>query len=204
MVMLQMTYVFINPVTDRMTSPEILEQKLCSRNMHRVYCRENWSERVLEEYSKVLMTTDRTVLDMRCPMAVDFVRTLKLEAVREAPVLPILLHCAEELSQREDLQNGQILITTPCRALEEQGNMLALARTTFITAKKFLADIGYNSATPIMRSPIPPGFFDPLSVNVVSATGEKEIAKEAVNLSKGIRLFEMLFCLGGCHNGDGI
>ena len=199
-----MTYVFINPVTDRMISPEKLEQKLRSHNMHRVYCRENWSKRVLEEYSKVLMTTDRTVLDMRCPMAVNFVRTLNLEAVSEAPVLPILLHCAEELSQRKDLQYGQIVITTPCRALVEQGNKLGLDRTTFVTAKEFLADIGYNSATPITRSPIPPGFYDPLSVSGVSATGEKEIAKEAVNLSKGIRLFEMLFCFGGCHNGDGI
>ena len=137
-------------------------------------------------------------------VSVNFVRTLNLEAVSEAPVLPILLHCAEELSQRKDLQYGQIVITTPCRALVEQGNKLGLDRTTFVTAKEFLADIGYNSATPITRSPIPPGFYDPLSVSVVSATGEKEIAKEAVNLSKGIRLFEMLFCFGGCHNGDGI
>lgn len=199
-----MTYVLINPVTDRMTDPEELEKALCAHRLQRVTCRENWTRRVLEEYSAVLQTEKKTVLDTRCPMAVELVRALQIDRIREAPVLPILLHCAKELSDREDLQEGEIVVTTPCRALAEQGNSFNLPRTEFITSREFLDVIGYHSVKQLDCSPIPPGFFDPLGVVTVTATGGQEITERAASLPLKTRLFEALFCPGGCHNGDGV
>ena len=199
-----MTYVLINPVTDRMTNPEELEKALHEHGLRRVFCRENWALHVLKEYSEVLQTEDKTVLDTRCPMAVELVRALHIDRIREAPVLPILLHCAKELTDREDLQEGKIVVTTPCQALAEQGNRLKLPRTVFITAREFLDVIGYHSVKQLDCSPIPPGFFDPLGVVTVTATGGQEITERAASLPLKTRLFEALFCPGGCHNGDGV
>lgn len=199
-----MTYVLINPVTDRMTDPEELEKALCAHRLQRVTCRENWTRRVLEEYSAVLRTEKKTVLDTRCPMAVELVRALHIDRIREAPVLPILLHCAKELSERKDLQEGEIVVTTPCRALAEQGNHFKLPRTVFITAREFLDRIEYHSVKQLDCSPIPPGFFDSLGTVTVTATGLREITDKAVLLPPETRLFEVLFCPGGCHNGDGV
>ena len=60
-----MTYVLINPVTDRMTNPEELEKALREHGFCRASCRENWASCVLKEYSEVLQTEDKTVLDTR-------------------------------------------------------------------------------------------------------------------------------------------
>ncbi len=201
---IQMTYVYINPVTDRMTDSKRLEFALRSHQMKRVFCQENWPLKVLKEYSTLVEQSDKTVLDTRCPMAVRLLRTLGLHDMVEAPIAPILLSCAKELSHREDLVDGQIVVTTPCMALAEQGNLLKLPRTTFVTAREFLLEIGYHTAKRLDSSPIPPGFFDSLAIATVSASGKEEIAEKAVSLPKDTELFEVLFCPGGCHNGDGV
>ena len=56
----------------------------------------------------------------------------------------------------------------------------------------------------IESSPIPPGFFDNIS-NVVSLGSKTDIDcyfKESC--SGRNQLVEMLYCQGGCHNGDGV
>ena len=54
-------------------------------------------------------------------------------------------------------------------------------------------------------SPIPPGFFDSLGLEMDSLTGRGPI--EAYLSAGGraeARLVELLYCENGCHNGDGV
>ena len=126
---------------------------------------------------------------------------------------PILLHCAREIAGRPELWGEKKIITTPCQALADAGNELGLSDTEFIPWNRLLerlepsrgpGDGNRLKAGTLEESPIPPGFFSALG-EVDSVTGpdavERYLGRECW---KGVKLVELLYCDGGCHNGDGV
>ena len=126
---------------------------------------------------------------------------------------PILLHCAREIAGRPELWGEKKIITTPCQALADAGNELGLSDTEFIPWNRLLerlepslgpGDGNHLKAGTLEESPIPPGFFSSLG-EVDSVTGpdavERYLGRECW---KGVKLVELLYCDGGCHNGDGV
>ena len=139
-----MTYLWINPVSERMISVEALERMLEKHDLTRVVCRESWGEIVLRKYRELLEHADGTFADARCPEAVSLVRSLQPE-IQIADIEPILIHCARELAERPDLADGEKIITTPCRILADMGNKLELKDTHFVPWNRFLACLLYTS-----------------------------------------------------------
>lgn len=56
-----MTYLWINPVSERMISVEALERMLEKHDLTRVVCRESWGEIVLRKYRELLEHADGTL-----------------------------------------------------------------------------------------------------------------------------------------------
>lgn len=173
-----MTYLWINPVSERMVSKQNLERILTEHQLTQVRCREDWGAKVRKQYGELMEHADGIVADARCPEAVNLIERYNEErnlSIQVAGIEPILIHCARELSERQDLANGEKIITTPCRILAEQGNALELPRTRFVSWKDFLSELGETMETAPEDSPIPPGFFTGLSVPVLSLSGAEEI-----------------------------
>lgn len=201
-----MTYIWINPVTESMYQGASLDDFLIRCGFIRVKCTTDWGRIVKEKYKTFLTGCQDTVADARCPMACDLIKEIGEIKVVTAPIEPILIHCAREISGREDLKDGEKLITTPCRSLADMGNGLKLPDTCFTTWNELLQTIGERpeGRTPD-ASPIPPGFFSGIGVNTESITGKDNI-EEYVKQGhwRNVRLMELLYCKHGCHNGDGV
>ena len=88
-----MTYLWINPVSEKMISGAALEGLLRRHQLTRVTCQGDWGEIVLRKYRELLEHADETFADARCPAAVSLVRSLQPE-IRIADIEPILIHCA--------------------------------------------------------------------------------------------------------------
>ena len=173
-------------------------------DLTRVVCQESWGEIVLRKYRELLEHADGTFADARCPAAVSLVHSLQPE-IRIADIEPILIHCARELAERPDLANGEKIITTPCRILADMGNKLELKDTHFVPWNRFLAALGEPMEPAPDASPIPPGFFKNLPFSVVSQSGRPAIESYVTgNDWKSAKLIELLYCVQGCHRGDGV
>lgn len=173
-----MTYLWINPVSERMVSEQALKRILTEHQLTQVRCREDWGAMVLEKYKERMEQANGTVADARCPEAVNLIERYNEEenlSIQVADIEPILIHCARELSARSDLADGGKIITTPCRILAEKGNALELPRTRFVSWKDFLSELGETLESAPEASPIPPGFFTGLSVPVLSLSGQEAI-----------------------------
>ena len=133
-----MTYLWINPVSERMISVEALERMLEKHDLTRVVCRESWGEIVLRKYRELLEHADGTFADARCPAAVSLVHSLQ-PGIRSADIEPNLIHWAIELAERPDLADGRKIITTPCQILADMGNKLELKDTHFVPWNRFLS-----------------------------------------------------------------
>ena len=204
-----MTYLWINPVSERMVSEETLKRILTEHQLTQVRCQEDWGSIVRKQYAELMEHADGMVADARCPEAVNLIEHYNEErnlSIQVADIEPILLHCARELSERADLAHGDKIITTPCRILAEQGNALELPRTRFVSWKDFLSEFGETLEPAPKASPIPPGFFTGLSVPVVSLSGRDEIEEylEKCGEVRETELLELLYCRQGCHMGDGV
>ena len=166
-----LTYLWINPVSERMISEQNLERILTEHHLTQVRCCKDWCSSVKKQYENLMNHANGMVADARCPEAVNLIERYKEEKgvpIQVADIEPILIHCARELSARSDLADGDKIITTPCRILAEQGNALELPRTRFVSWKDFLAELGETPEDAPEASPIPPGFFADLKVPVVS------------------------------------
>lgn len=86
-----MTYLWINPVSERMISAAALEKLLKKHDLTRVVCQESWGEIVLRKYLELLEHADGTFADARCPAAASLVHSLQPE-IRIADIEPILIH----------------------------------------------------------------------------------------------------------------
>lgn len=155
-----MRYVFINPVTAQMYDTEALEQQLARAGYKRVECATAWRDVVKARYAGLISDDGPAWADARCPMAVRLLDRLRPEGLQAAPIEPILLCCARELSLRRELDDGVKFITTPCRALADAGNALGLPRTRFETWREFARRERIDLCPHALRAcPVPPGFF---------------------------------------------
>ena len=202
-----MAFIWINPVADRMYEPEVLNEFLSRHGYRRFDIATDWLSIVKEKYREAVRESSKPVMDMRCPKAAEILEELGIASRVTLPrIHPILIHCGQEGSEREDLREETKIITTPCQSLADLGNGLGLKDTYFIPWNRFLEKVG--SAPPCSlpeSSPIPPGFFKELNVKTVSLTGEEEIRSYFEKYKPDeVQLVEMLYCKEGCHNGDGI
>ncbi len=202
-----MAYIWINPVTDSMYETDILNEFLWQHGYKRIDVSTDWPAVVKEKYQLAVERAAYTVMDMRCPKIKEVLEELDITSEVTVPQIhPILIHCAREISRREDLQGEEKVITTPCRALADMGNALGMKDTWFVPWNRFVESIGGKLPDiELGKSPIPPGFFSELKIKTASATGEEAIRDYLKNgIPDEVQLVEMLFCKEGCHNGDGI
>ena len=209
----KMAYIWINPVVDRMYEREVLETFLHKHGYERFDVAADWLNVVKEKYRDVVHRTNDNdiVIDMRCPKTKELLDEMGIETgVLFPDIHPILIHCGQEGSQREDLRDDEKIITTPCQALADKGNALGLENTKFVSWRVFLDMLGEQPEGHLPeQSPIPIGFFSELGVRTDSVTGEEEIRayfeKFRMRREQGaVQLVEILYCKDGCHNGDGI
>lgn len=202
-----MAYIWINPVVAFMYEEEVLNAFLCKHGHKRLHTTGDWITVVKEKYQMVIQQSNLPVMDMRCPKIKDLLEEIGITfSVKIPEIKPILIHCAKEGSRQKALEGEQKIITTPCQALADMGNALALKDTVFLTWNDFVSSIGEEpERIPPKESPIPPGFFEGLGVKTASVTGEEEIRDYLKNgVPKEVEIVELLFCKNGCHNGDGI
>ena len=204
-----MAYIFINPVVGNMYKKEELDKLLIDNGYSRVEVENDWHKIVKEKYDNALKSTKKTILDKRCPLAIDTISEYVNDEDSIIPQIdPILIHCGIELANREDLKDKKKIITTPCESLASYGNSKNLENTTFISWKEFIKalEISENTKAKLLdNSPIPLGYFDGLDANVKSLSGEENIKLYFKNeLYKENDLVEMLYCTNGCNNGDGV
>ena len=204
-----MAYIFINPVVANMYKKEELDKLLIDNGYSRVEVENDWHKIVKEKYNEVIKSTKKTILDKRCPLAIDTISEYVNDEDSLIPQIdPILIHCGIELANREDLKDKKKIITTPCESLASYGNSKNLENTTFISWREFIKDLNINENTKaklLDNSPIPLGYFDGLDANVKSLSGEENIKSYFKNdLYKENDLVEMLYCTNGCNNGDGV
>lgn len=204
-----MKYILINPVVDKMYEQEILNNFLKINGYTRVFYNENWADIVINKYKDVIKNAKgATIMDMRCPLAVDTVKDIieKDQNIIFPDIDPILIHCAREISLREDLKDGEKIIITPCKSLKDMGNNLRMDNTIFMTWLEFLDSLDQNIEGNVLdNTPIPLGFFDSLDVKKESISGNDNIESYfRKNKFKNLDIIEMLHCHNGCHNGDGV
>lgn len=72
-----MTYLWINPVSERMVSEKNLKQILTEHQLTQVRCREDWGGIVLKQYAKLMEHADGIVADARCPEAVNLIERIQ-------------------------------------------------------------------------------------------------------------------------------
>ncbi len=204
-----MAYIFINPVVGNMYKKEELDELLLNNGYSRVEVETDWHKIVKEKYNETLKSTEKTLLDQRCPLAIDTISEYINEKDSLIPQIdPILIHCGIEIANREDLKGKKKVITTPCESLASYGNKKNLEDTVFISWKEFIKDLNSHDksmVTMLDESPIPPGYFNSLEAKVSSLSGEENIVSYFKNnLHKEDDLVEMLYCTNGCNNGDGV
>ena len=204
-----MFYIFINPVVDKMYNQEELNDVLQKNGYERVNVTVDWHGIVKDKYKAALKESDLPLVDRRCPMAIEHVEKQGKNLSYTVPAIePILIHCGIELSERTELKGKKKIITTPCESLANHGNQLQLEDTVFISWKEFLktldADLVVKEKS-LEESPIPLGYFSSLDVNTESLSGKENIEEYFSNERyKEKDLIEMLYCDGGCNNGDGV
>lgn len=204
-----MAYIFINPVVGNMYKKEELDELLLNNGYSRVEVETDWHKIVKEKYNETLKSTEKTLLDQRCPLAIDTISEYINDNDALIPQIdPILIHCGIELANREDLKGKKKIITTPCESLASYGNKKNLEDTVFISWKEFIKNLNSHNKSMVRlldESPIPPGYFDSLEAKVTSLSGEENIVSYFKNnLHKKDDLVEMLYCTNGCNNGDGV
>ncbi|WP_455715533.1 hypothetical protein [Anaerosporobacter sp.] len=204
-----MQYIFINPVVDKMYNKEELNDVLQKNGYERVDVTVDWHGIVKEKYKSALDEATLPLLDRRCPLAIEEAKKQIKDKTAEVPAIePILIHCAMELATRETLKGKKKIITTPCESLASHGNQLQLQDTVFVSWKEFLKTLDANlvvKENALEESPIPLGYFDSLEAKTASLSGKETIEEYFSNERyKDKDLVEMLYCNGGCNNGDGV
>lgn len=201
------TFVWLNPVAQAMYGGQDLDDQLVQHGFVQVQCSKDHIGAVKEKYRQAVRAANGCVADVRCPMAVDYIRgTYAPDGLEYPSIEPILLHCARELHAA--LQAGErLVVTTPCAALSAQGNALQLSNTEFVPFLQFAVREGITlSQKPLQSSPIPPGFFTEYGDRVKVLDSREEIDRyfSAPDAPGREQILELLYCPQGCHNGDGI
>lgn len=201
-----MRYLWFNPVILAMYGQEQLEAFAIENNYQPIYCEQDWGEYVKQRYARHLEESSHTIIDMRCPKAVELLKQqYSMEGYILPPIEPILIHCARELQARIS-EEDSLVITTPCTSLADYGNQLHLRNTVFTTLNHFATSLNCRLiCKPLDQSPIPPGFFKELTNDIVSISSKEDIEDYfSKNKRTSPELIELLYCSQGCHKGDGI
>lgn len=199
-------FLWLNPVVVQMYGGPDLENELTQRGYELVFCQQDPIADVKEKYAAVIQKAHTCVADMRCPMAVDYIKETYAPDFLEYPdIEPILLHCAREL-HTSCAPLGELWVVTPCAALSELGNRLSLSAVTFCTWRDFARQ--EHLAPPkkqLLASPIPPGFFAEYGSDALVLNSREEIDRYFSSLPHSSKkVAELLYCPFGCHNGDGV
>lgn len=200
-------YLWINPVSAALYEGDTLDLAVREKGFLSVQCQENHIEIVREKYRKAIARSSGCVVDMRCPMAAQYIKEKFDQPKLIFPdIHPILIHCARELQKRYTEDGAVLTVTTPCASLKLLGESLGLPGTVFLTWNEFVKE--YKIALErksLENSPIPPGFFDDFERDVHTLASYQEFdAFFMEQKHRDIKLVEALYCEAGCHNGDGI
>ena len=199
-------YIWLNPVVLKMYDQEEVTSHLTNLGFEIITCVENHIDIVKKKYSEQQKGCPGLLCDSRCPKAISYVKDhYDSDHLEYASIYPILIHCAIELAERYKDEEAKVYIITPCTDLRDQGNGLNLKNTVFQTWTQFCLQHRIMPQCKVVEnSPIPPGFFDNIS-NVVSLGSKNDIDCYFKDSCRGSnQLVEMLYCQGGCHNGDGV
>ncbi len=199
---------WLNPVVWNMYDQQSLAAELAAKNFTIVHCEQDHITHVKQQYRQAVANHTNCVVDMRCPLAVSYIKqTYATDQLVFPAIHPILIHCAQELHQRyANDPEHQLSIITPCQSLQELGNSLHLPQTLFLTWNEFVQKYGIISEKRhLTQSPIPPGFFQEYGERTDSLASKQQIdAYFTSGNKKHTEMLEMLYCPDGCHNGDGV
>ncbi|MBE5960598.1 MAG: hypothetical protein E7256_04320 [Lachnospiraceae bacterium] len=201
-----MNYIWFNPVVIAMYGEYQLHEFAEKNQFIPAKCLGDWETHVKKRYQETLSVADKPVVDMRCPKAVDYIREHFPNQEYTFPDIdPILVHCAKELRESFSEEHS-LTVVTPCAELASYGENLGLTNTRFIAFNTLLSETGDTmQVTTIESSPIPPGFFTDVTDQALSLTGEETIHSFFANKTEDShKLYELLYCHEGCHNGKGV
>lgn len=206
-------YIWINPVAEKMygTRIELLKSKLIKRSYKIADC-ESQLEFVKNEYIEYSKIATKTILDCRCPEAINILKRNNLISDFSVPMIePILVRTARILhSKFIKNSDDSLIITCPCTQLREfaKKRLKNLPNITFYTWKEFCINEKIELAEKIAQSPIPLGYFKDSFTKVCELSEENEIIKEIKEIKKKhtntYEIIELLYCRNGCNNGDGL
>lgn len=210
---LRQRYIWINPVVEAMAGSiyPAIEQQITARGYTIVKC-SSALETVRQEYLQCLQANaGRLIIDTRCPLVSSVIEreypTLK---PYQAEVLPILMVCAQALYEKYVRPNkaADLTMVTPCSSLAELGNDKLGNVAYFLTWGDFCREQKLSFTLPRANSsPIPPGYFKFPAYRIVEASGPDAVRRLLEKTTAYIGdadLLELLYCAGGCHNGDGV
>lgn len=168
---------------------------------------------VRELYGKRVDSTSTLVIDSRCPSVVDIVRrefedlTCHLVSINPILITGALIAYEECRAKHKD-EEIDLIVVTPCNALANYDLEQLPSGTRLITWSNFVRERKLHYSTEVLdESPVPLGFFGSLEVEVVGASGEKEVRRtlgDFGNIALDCGILELLYCNGGCHRGDGL
>lgn len=195
-------YIWLNPVITSSYDETSLIKCISEIGFEIVKPKEKHLDILLAKYKRELLNTKKPILDKRCPLIVEHYKD-RMEDFKDVDIDPILIHVSKELSNRDDLMDGIKYIITPCTSLKKIGENLKLKNTVFYTWDEFVFEHNISIiGNKLENSPIPLGFFDSISNNILKVTeGQLKISKKDL---KDYDIVEGLYCLNGCHNGDGV
>lgn len=206
-------YIWINPVAEKMYGDELglIKNNLTQKGYIIVNC-DSQLEYVRNQYKNYSKNTEKTILDCRCPEAINLLKRNNLTNDFDVPMIePILVRTSRVLYENYIKNEDDILIITcPCTYLRDFSRQAMNDRVgiEFLTWKEFSENEGMNLSGTLDKSPIPLGYFQEAFKNVLEISSEDEIITEISNLKKcnekKYDIVEMLYCKNGCNNGDGL
>lgn len=200
-------FLWINPVASEMYDSPSMRNQLMKKGFELVSCTQDHIACVKGKYHLSIEKSLCCIADMRCPLAVSYIKEQYTDLYLEYPdIEPILIHCARELQKRLE-GKGDLYITTPCASLRDFGNSLGLAGVNFYTWNEFAQLQGLLLQKRMLEaSPIPPGFFLEYGTKVRVLDSKEKIDRylSSMRQQPAEKILELLYCSGGCHNGDGI
>lgn len=169
-------------------------------------------EFVKAKYVEHSITSSKTILDCRCPEAINLLKRNNLAYDFDIPMFePILVKTARVLHSKyiKDKDNS-LIITCPCTQLRDFARVCLkkLSNITLYTWKEFCINEKIELAERIDESPIPLGYFKGSFIKTCELSGENEIIEKIKEIGKEhnntFDIIEMLYCKNGCNNGDGL
>lgn len=205
-------YIWFNPVSMKMVGDRcgILDELLFQRGYERLEA-PSQAGNVLNMYKQYAKISERTVLDCRCPMVRPFLeQAFPQDQLNFPDIPPILIQTARYLYDNHIHDSSDSLtIVAPCQSLCMEGTSYFAGKVNFFTWIEFVRQEGIALPVSLLeQSPLPLGFFDPLALHLEKASGEAQIRATVAKAQSAAfqmpDLVEMLYCQGGCNNGDGV